>query len=797
MKKTLALAVVLVACVALHGCGGAEDRRARALERGREFMAESNYTKARVEFSNALQIEPNDADARYYSALASEKLDDLRAAAQGYQGALTVDETHALALAALARLYVFSGLAEQGLELVDKGLAAHPGHPELVVVRAAGKLALGREQEAFDDAMSVVAQQPNHEYAVALLAGMLRNRKETARGIELVQDALAAAPNSADLRLVLVQLMLDTGDKAGAETELKRIIELKPSEPQHRRRLVSFYVADGRSAEAEATLRELVAQEPGSVDNKLMLVNFLAGERNLDAAEAELNTLLERSPDDGALHLAAGQFYEARDFKDDAERLYRGVIARHRLDAPGLAGRNRLAALLVAANRPADARPLVEEVLAENPRDNDALVLRASLAMADGRSVEAITDLRAVLRDQPDSAPLLRSLAYAHAQNNEPDLARDNYRRAIERDPANAAIKLEFADYLNRLGDNEAARPLLDAVLNTQPQNMAALEAKFRVLGAAGDAAGAVSVAREVIAAQPEGAIGYYLEGLAQESLRDPAAALASYETALEKEPRGAEPLGAVARVLLSLDRRDEVRARLEQVVEALPNHAVALNLLAELSLSDRAFDRALQLTDQAIGVDTRWWLPYRTKALVLLSQGSAAEAKQAYIDGLAQSGDAPALGIDLAALYERDNQPDRAIEVYERLHTRDPTSDPVANNLAMLLATYREDRVSYERAETLVRRFRDSDNPAFMNTYGWVRYRQGQFGEAVSYLRRASSAAPDNPLMHYHLGMALLASGDSQQGRAELERALSSQQPFPGKNAAQQALDALPRNPG
>jgi Flp pilus assembly protein TadD len=182
---------------------------------------------------------------------------------------------------------------------------------------------------------------------------------------------------------------------------------------------------------------------------------------------------------------------------------------------------------------------------------------------------------------------------------------------------------------------------------------------------------------------------------------------------------------------------------------------------------------------------------------MALLTKGANEDAKQVYRDGLAASGDASVLGMDLAALYERDREPDRAIEVYERLHNSNPTSEPLANNLAMLLATYRDDGASHEKAEELVRGFRNSANPAYLNTYGWVRYRRGQYGEAVSYLRRAATASPENPLMHYHLGMALLASGDAAQARAEFERALASNQPFPGKDAAQRALASLPRAPG
>jgi Flp pilus assembly protein TadD len=159
-------------------------------------------------------------------------------------------------------------------------------------------------------------------------------------------------------------------------------------------------------------------------------------------------------------------------------------------------------------------------------------------------------------------------------------------------------------------------------------------------------------------------------------------------------------------------------------------------------------------------------------------------------------SNGAPGLGVDLAALYERSNQPDRAIEVYERMQLSNPGSEPLANNLAMLLATYRDDGASYEKADALVRGFRNSSNPSYLNTYGWVRYRLGQYGEAVSYLRRATQGEPDNPLMRYHLGMALLANGEAEQARGELEKAVQSEQPFPGKSAAEQALASL-RTPG
>jgi tetratricopeptide (TPR) repeat protein len=797
-SKVVIVAVLgALICAGLQGCSGGESRRARALERGQQYLAAGNYSKARIEFSNALQIKPNDADARYYAALAAEKGGDLRAAAQGYQSALTVDDMHALALAALGRVYIFSGLPQQGLEMAEKGLAAHPDHPELLVIRAAAKLALGHDQEALDDASTVLAQNPDHEYAVALVAGIYRNRGDVAKAIELVGGAVGRMPASVDLRAVLAQLYMDAHDNEHAEEQLKKIVEARPTELQHRQRLAAFYASTGKPDAAEGTLRELISNDPKSTEYKFALINFVASQKSFDAAERELVGFLQANPKDYALRLAAGQFYEAHNLPAEAERAYKQVIADAGSDPSGLGARDRLAALALRSNRVAEAEPLIAEVLTKNPRDNDALTLRATLALARNRPLDAITDLRAVLRDQPDSVPTIRTLARAHIRNNEPDLAREQYRHAVAVSPSDKEIRNEYADFLIRIGDTEEGNRMLDAVLKSDPQNLVALELKYRSLTAANDAAGATDVSKKIMAAYPESPLGYFFQGSIQEASGDLAAAKANYERSLEKAPRGAEPLAALARVYARQGKKADVLKYLENMIEHDPGNSVALNLAAELYLSDRNFDRAIELSGRAIESDKTWWIPYRTKAYAQFGKGAKDDGVATYVAGMGATSDAPPLGMDLASLYERDDEPERAIELYERMVANNPSSEALANNLAMLLATYRHDDLSYQRAHDLVRAFRDSSNPAYQNTYGWVRYRQGQFDEAITYLRRAATAVPDSGLLHYHLAMALIANGQTDQARAELEKALGAKQPFQGRDAAEQALKSLPPSPG
>ena len=115
----LVSAAVIASLVA--GCGGAEQRKARYIEKGESYLAERNYEKARVEFRNALQIEPNDVNARYQLGRVSEKLNNPREAVGHYQAAIDLDPNHMESRAALGRLYLLGGVPDRALELVSAG----------------------------------------------------------------------------------------------------------------------------------------------------------------------------------------------------------------------------------------------------------------------------------------------------------------------------------------------------------------------------------------------------------------------------------------------------------------------------------------------------------------------------------------------------------------------------------------------------------------------------------------------------------------------------------------------------
>src|SRR5215475_4534068 len=88
------LLALLAILAILGGCGSAEERRASHIARGQQYLGHGQLEQARVEFAAALQITPNNAQARFLSGQVAERLGNVRAAAALYQGTIDIDPGH-------------------------------------------------------------------------------------------------------------------------------------------------------------------------------------------------------------------------------------------------------------------------------------------------------------------------------------------------------------------------------------------------------------------------------------------------------------------------------------------------------------------------------------------------------------------------------------------------------------------------------------------------------------------------------------------------------------------------------
>jgi predicted Zn-dependent protease len=786
------LCATCVAVLVLAGCGGAEARKARHLEKGQAFFAANNFEKARVEFRNALQIAPSDSEARYENGRVDEKLGNPREAAQFYQGAIDVDADNVLARVGLGRLYLFSGAPDKALDTIQPSLLKHPEDAGLLTVRAAAHVQLKDSDGALQDAQHAVQLAPSNEDAVAVLAGIYRSREETQKAQALLEDSIKHIPNSVDLRLVLAQVYASLGQEPKVEELLIELTRLKPTEKAHRLRLAQYYARLNHVDEAERVLRDAVKALPEERDLKTGLVEFLAVNRSRDAAAKELGAMIAADPKDYELKLAQAQFYSQGKEDSKAESVYAQIIAQADLAPAGITARNRLAALKIQEKDVPGADKLLAEVLAKNPRDNDALILRGNLELAKQDPKAAIVDLRAVLRDQPNAIGVMRSLARAHLANGEPALAEETMRRAVDANPADVGARLDLAQLLGQMGKPEQAKPVIDELVKQHPDNVAALEVQFKIAAATKDLASAKSAADALVALQPKMALGYYYQGAVAESEKRPQDAIHLYSAALDVQPEAAEPLQALVRVLVQLNRAPEALKRLDEVIAHLPAQPLAANLKGEVLFATERPADAEPAFKTAIERAPKWWVPYQGLANAESVQGDFAGAMATLQSGMSKADDPSTLQFQLAGLFERTGKPEDAIRTYEAALLKDPHSDVVANNLAMLLITHRKDRPSLDRAKELSARFATSTNVTFLDTYGWVLYKRGESAAAVAALQAALAKMPDSPVFLYHLGMAQASAGQADAARDSLSRSLKSGKNFAGMDEAKATLEKL-----
>lgn len=786
-----------LAVVSVSGCGGAQARKAKHLEKGQAFLQAENFAKARIEFQNALQIAPKDPEARFEMGIVDEKLDNPREASQFYQGVIDLDPDHVEARTRLARLYLFAGLPDKALELIKPGFEKHPDNPALLTVRAAVRIQKKDVAGALADAERAVQLAPASEDAVAVLAGIYKSQDQLTKAQALLEQSVQRIPGTIDLRIVLAQIYAQESRPADVEAQLVKIVEVKPAEKSQRLRLAQFYAQSNQDNAAERTLRQAIKDLPNERDLKLSLVQFLAARRSREIAEKELQGMIAAVPEDSELQFALASFYQEGKEPQKAESVYKDLIAKYKLDPPGLTARNRLAGMRVLANDMPGALALINEVLAKSPRDDDALMMRGDIALDNKDPRAAIADLRAVLRDQPNAIGVLRSLARAHIANGEPAIAEETLRHAVDANPRDPVLQLDFAKLLAQVGKPEPAKTIIGELIKQKPDDYDALDAQFRIALGTKDFTTAKSAADAIVALRPKLAIGYMYQGMLAEAGKHNEEALRLYSGAADLQPNAAEPLEAVVRLLAAAKRLPEAIKRLGDVTARLPNDSFALVLKGELLLRSNRIPEARNAYDLAIKRTPKWWAPYRGLANAqLLAKENPAAAIATLRSALAVVDQSQELGAQLASLLEQTGKADEAIAEYEELLHRYPKSEVAANNLAMLLATYKKDRANLDRAKELSARFAESSDPSYLDTYGWVLFKRGDATNSVPVLARVVAKVPDAAVARYHLGMAQSLAGDNVHARENLQRAVNSGAHFSGLDEAKATLDKLAKSP-
>jgi tetratricopeptide (TPR) repeat protein len=174
--------------------------------------------------------------------------------------------------------------------------------------------------------------------------------------------------------------------------------------------------------------------------------------------------------------------------------------------------------------------------------------------------------------------------------------------------------------------------------------------------------------------------------------------------------------------------------------------------------------DEALKLTDELIEADGDGWYFVRLKGEVQREAGQLKEAAKSFeetLDRLKKMKDleeerrdryARAVRYALSGVYVDLKQIDKAAEQLKTLMKNDPDNPTFLNDLGFIWADHdmnldeseklirraiEEDRKQRKKTEDLVPE-EDKDNPAYLDSLGWVLYKKKDYKDAKKYLEEA-----------------------------------------------------------
>jgi predicted Zn-dependent protease len=199
-----------------------------------------------------------------------------------------------------------------------------------------------------------------------------------------------------------------------------------------------------------------------------------------------------------------------------------------------------------------------------------------------------------------------------------------------------------------------------------------------------------------------------------------------------------------------------------------LPALARASALLAKSGRLSEALENIRGLRDTHPGQAENFWL---LEVNLLLDQNLKQQALSAATKALEAYPKNVQIRYARAMMLDSLNQPEKAEDDLKQIIAEEPDNAVALNALGYILAT-RTDRLKEARGYVEQALQLDPNNPAILDSMGWVLFREGQLKPALEYLSHAWSGYPD-PEVAAHYGEALWMNGSEEQARIIWEKGL------------------------
>lgn len=613
-------------------------------------------------------------------------------------------------------------------------------------------LAIGNREAAKSHLNKFLEAAPDHPLARKLMAATLSDLGEVDKAKKIL-GTFDSAGSDPVLNTLRGEIALRQGEYAEARKHLEKMGDNAPQNPKYFTELAASRMGSGDEGGAIQALTKAAELDTASAKPDVLLVLSHLKEKRFDEAFRAVDKLEKERPNDPLIHNLRGTIHVTRDDKVQA----RASFAKALQIKPGyFPAASNLALLDIADKDPKTARSRFEQLLKHAPQESRAWL---GLAALDAR--------------EKNEAGYLKNLEQAKKANNK-----------------NIQVHLQLTRFWLDKKDGgkalSAAREGLDATGRQEFQEFIGLAQLLQK-----DHTNALATFTRWAEVSPGNPMAHFRLAQAQIVAKDNNAALKSFDKALALRADFVDASLGKALLLGQLGRSAEAIKTARGIQSSNPKAAVGYLAEAEILLRDKHYLDAAKLYNKAAQISGQGQFLGRAYQ-AYIAAGQPGEGEKLLDQWLKTRPDDQPARHELAKGLLQTNRLKESADNYRILARANPKDLIALNNLAWLLGELKDPSALgiAEQAFKLA-----PNDPGVLDTYGWLLTQSGQAKLGLPHLSAALKTSPNNPVLRWHVAVALEKTGDKQGAINELDRLLTSRMPFPEAAQARALLEQLKRS--
>jgi len=389
--------------------------------------------------------------------------------------------------------------------------------------------------------------------------------------------------------------------------------------------------------------------------------------------------------------------------------------------------------LLSKEATPVFARQVVQQLHEKHPQESFLLLLLAKFEANLGKYDAALIHVDQLLEIDINLADAYLIKAQIHAGKGESKRAVEAIATAVEKRPQDTRLRLQYGRMLVQMKLFDKALVHFKVLQKTMPNDENVLLSLGLLSIETDNNAEAKEYLQELLDKGYHNQQAHYYLGRIQQNDGEIMAAIANYERVLEG------------------DYWLDARLRTAGLLAKSGQPEAALAKLESLNRQDPSDKTRIQV--------------YLAKGEVLRSESRHKEAYSLYNSALRQSPENTELLYARALTAEKLNMLDVAESDLKLVIMHEPENATALNALGYTLAD-RTERLNEAREYILKAAQLLPDDPAILDSLGWVHYRLGQYADAIKWLSKAFAQLQDAEIAA-HLGEALWMDGQIQKAQS------------------------------